>query len=407
MRRGSHVRWRLAGVIAAADLRRRIRDRSLIATGLIGPFALALIISLAFGGGTGDLRIGIQDLDDSATSAGLVSGFVDGVSSDRGGAAGSGLDVVVLDAGDAAADVVVADDGPSTVIVVPEGFGASLSDRSPRALQVVADDGDAFTAEIAMAIAQGIASEVDRTRLMVTSAALAAAGERVTERSVGELAAAAAATRPAITATRTEAGDSYGAASYFAPAMTMFFLFFTLGTGASGLIEDRRSGVLARMRATPTGDSTILFGRAAGVVGLGLVSTITLWAVSGPIMGADWGPPLPALTIIVCVVLAITGLAMLVMAFARTESQVSGATSILGFGMALLGGTFFSTARLPGLLGSLSLLTPNGLAQRGFTELALGTSSLVEIWWVPVGLLAMAAVSGGVALVVIRRRVLA
>ena len=402
------MNWRLAGVIAAADLRRRVRDRTLIVSGIVGPFVLALIISLAFSGGTGDLRIGIQDLDGSPTSSGLVERFVAGVSGEGAenagggeGADGSGLDVEVIAADRDAAAVATSSDGPGTIIVVPEGFADSLGAERPMSLQVVADSGDAFTAEVAAGIAEGIASEIDRTRLLVISGAVASGGPPSEE-----LIAASQLARPAIGISRTETGDSYSAASYFAPAMTMFFLFFTLGTGASSLIADRRTGVLARMRATPTGDTTILVGRAAGVVGLGLVSTITLWAVSGPILGADWGPPLAALTVIVCVVLAITGLAMLVMAFARTESQVSGATSILGFGMALLGGTFFSTANLPGVLRSLSLFTPNGLAQRGFTELALGTSTLLEIWWVLAGLLGMAAVSGGVALVVIRRRVL-
>ena len=403
------MNWRLAGVIAVADLRRRVRDRTLIVSGIVGPFALALIISLAFSGGTGDLRIGLQDLDGSRASSGMVDGFVAGVNGAEGGdsdgeggegGASGGLEVVVLDADQDAASVATSQDGPGTVIVVPEGFGNSLGGDRPAPLQVVADSGDTFTAEIASAIAEGIASEFDRTRLLVVAGAVAS-GSQPSD----ELVDAAGAARPAIGIARAEAGETYSAASYFAPAMTMFFLFFTLGTGTSGLIADRRTGVLSRMRATPAGDTTILAGRAAGVVGLGLVSTITLWAVSGPVMGANWGPPVAALTVIACVVLAITGLAVLVMAFARTESQVSGATSILGFGMALLGGTFFPTRDLPGVLSSLSLLTPNGLAQRAFTELALG-ASLLSIWWVPVGLLAMATISGAVALIVIRRRVL-
>ena len=93
------MNWRLAGVIAAADLRRRIRDRTLIVSGIVGPFVLAVIISLAFSGGTGDLRIGIQDLDGSRTSTGMVEGFVAAVNSadaDGQGAEGSGLDVVVV-----------------------------------------------------------------------------------------------------------------------------------------------------------------------------------------------------------------------------------------------------------------------------------------------------------------------
>lgn len=394
------MRPSLALGIAAVDLRRRLRNRSLLATGIAGPMLLAAIISFAFGSGSLELRVGVQDLDRSAASRALVTGFVEGVEG-SGGEDQRSLVVEVIDPSRPAEKVVTSDDGPAAVIVVPAGFADSLTQQRPRPLEVVAEDGEVFTAEIAQAIAEGLAAEIDRTRLVAAAAARVTGG--VPDPSLLQAGAAV----PPIVATRAATGEQFGAASYFAPAMTMFFLFLTLGTGASGLIADRRNGVLARMRATPVGDTTILLGRTAAVVGLGLLSAVTMWAISGPLLGADWGPPLPALVVIVCVVLAISGLSMLVMAFARTEAQVSGATSILGFGMALLGGTFVAVSNLPPLLASVSLFTPNGLAQRGFTELSLGTADLADIWWVPAGLLAMAAVSGGVAVVVIRRRVLA
>ena len=395
------MRPSLALGIAAVDLRRRLRNRSLLATGIVGPMLLAAIISFAFGSGRFELRVGVQDLDRSPASRALVTGFIEGVGG-SGGEDQRGLVVEVIDRSRPVEEVVTSEGGPAAVIVVPTGFADSLSQQRTSALEVVADDGEAFTAEIAQAIAEGLAAEIDRTRLVAAAAARTTGGAP----DPGLLQAAAAAVPP-IVATPTATGEQFGPASYFAPAMTMFFLFLTLGTGASGLIADRRNGVLARMRATPVGDTTILLGRTAAVVALGLLSAVTMWAISGPLLGADWGPPLPALVLILCVVLAISGLSMLVMAFARTEAQVSGATSILGFGMALLGGTFVAVSNLPPLLASVSLFTPNGLAQRGFTELSLGTADLAGIWWVPAGLLAMAAVSGGVAVAVIRRRVLA
>ena len=55
---------------------------------------------------------------------------------------------------------------------------------------------------------------------------------------------------------------------------------------------------------------------------------------------------------------------------ARTQRQAEGIASIIVFGLALFGGDFFFISSAPSTIKRLALLTPNGWAIRGFTDLA-------------------------------------
>jgi ABC-2 type transport system permease protein len=68
------------------------------------------------------------------------------------------------------------------------------------------------------------------------------------------------------------------------------------------------------------------------------------------------------------------------------------------FLFALLGGNFVNSGNLPDALERLSLLTPNGWALRGFTELSLDRSGLADISLAIVVLVAIGIAAGGAAL---------
>ena len=136
---------------------------------------------------------------------------------------------------------------------------------------------------------------------------------------------------------------------------------------------------------------------------LGLVSMLTLWAATSLVFGASWGPPAPVLLLCVATVFAIAGISSLATALCRTEQQAEGATSMITFTLAILGGNFVSPGDIPDALRRLSLLTPNGWALRSFTDLSTGAADLGTI--VPtlavLGLIGLA--TGGVALGLLAR----
>ena len=63
-----------------------------------------------------------------------------------------------------------------------------------------------------------------------------------------------------------------------------------------------------------------------------------MWAASSLLIGADWGPVLPVLSLIVAAVLAVAGIGSAIVGLARTERQVDTASALVTFGLSLLGG---------------------------------------------------------------------
>jgi ABC-2 type transport system permease protein len=124
--------------------------------------------------------------------------------------------------------------------------------------------------------------------------------------------------------------------------------------------------------------------------------------VTGLAFGAHWGPPAAVAVVILAMVAAIVALTALVIAATRTEQQAEGLASILTFTLALLGGNFIFVATAPEAMRRAALLTPNGWAMRGITDLSTGAaaSSIVT----PVAaILAFSCVTAAVAAVAARR----
>lgn len=384
-----------AALVAGLDLRRRLRNRSLLVQSIVGPVVLATIISGAFAGTADglDVTVAVVAADRSPAGQAFADGLLD---ADDGGlrferATSEAVAGASVDDGDVAA-----------AIVVPDGFGDSLAGATPLALRVVTDDEQRIGGAIATAVAEGVAARVNTGRLAVGTA-LAAGGEDAAGR-LDELVAAARSVD--LPATVADAGfdADFHPASYFGPSMAILFLFFTVGFGARSLLVEQREGTLARLRSSPVPFAAVLLGKAVSVAVAGLVSLLVVWAVTGLVLGADWGDPVAVGVLVVAVVLAVAGIGSLVTGVARTDAQADAWTSMVTFAFALLGGNFLTPGAMPELLRRVSLLTPNGWALRGFTELSAGGGGLGDIAPAVGVLLAIAAVTGVVGVGLLSRR---
>ena len=400
---------RAALVVAAVELRRRLRDRSAVIQAVVAPVVIAVIVSTAFGGGTGaggfEATIGVVDEDATALSAGLVGGLLGG---DGAGDDGGGVSFRRTESMEAARAAV--DDGDlSAAIVVPEGYAASVTDgqgadgTAPVPLGAVVAAEQRLAGEVAVAVAEGLAARVDTVRLAVATAAAAAVDDPSAAVAQAARDAAQQVATPVQVASATLGGD-FDAAAYFGPSMAILFLFLTMGAGARSLLVERREGVLARVRAAPVPAAAVLAGKAAAVLVLGLVAFLVVWAVTAVGLGADWGQPVGVVLVIVAVVLAIAGISTVITGLARTEGQADGLTSTITFGLALLGGNFVSPGALPDALRTLSLATPNGWALRAFTDLSAGGAGVVDVLPALGVLLAVAVVTGGLGIGLLARR---
>ena len=366
-------------VIAGTELRRALRDRSLIITVVVGPIVLAAIIGLALGSSSFEATIGVVDEDGSPLSSGFAAGLA---GADEDGLAFEAIDSV------GAARRQVADGDVDAAIVVPSGFAASLA-GTPAPLDVLTSSDAVIAGEVAQSVADGFAARVDAGRLAAAATVLRGADAP----SVDELAAI----ELPVTVDQRGTGDSVSPAAYFAPAMGLLFLFFAVGGIARSLLRERRTGVLDRMRVAPVTTTDILVGKAIFTFTAGLLGLLVIWAATHVALGADWGAPLGVVALIVAATLAVTGIAGLIAAVASTEQAADGLATGLALLFALVGGSFVPLEDLPDVFGPLSLFSPNGLALRGFTELNSADAPPVDVLPDVLALLAWAVVAGAVA----------
>jgi ABC-2 type transport system permease protein len=379
--------------IALKDLRQRLRDRSAIVLGFIAPVAVAALISVAFGSaGSFHANMAVVDLDKGPVATGFTS-FV------RDPDLANLLTVKpVTSEADARARVAKGD--LSAAFVIPKGFSEAVTSGQNRPITVLASVDSSIAEQVARSLAESFTAQIEAVQLSVESAVRAEAPVA----SVGTLAAQASAVRlPEQTVTQPAGTQALTGTSYYAPAMGIFFMFFAIGFGARGFFLERTGGTLERLTAAPIGPGTILAGKSLATFVYGVASLGTVAVVTSLVFGANWGPPLVVLALILAMALTMVGLTALVITAARTERQADGLASMLTFGLVLLGGNFVFIGGAPPLVRSLALLTPNGWALRAFTDLAGGaawTAVMVPL----MAILAFALGTGAIAFL-LRRRV--
>ncbi|MFP3902153.1 MAG: ABC transporter permease [Acidimicrobiia bacterium] len=378
-----------ARVIAAVDLRRRVRNRSFVIQAIVGPIVLATIISLAFGSTGGfDATIGVVDADGTPVTEGFARGMAEA------GAGGLRFERVGTPA---EARARVEDGDLDAAVVVPAGFAASLTGGGdPRAVEAVSHTDRPVAAEVARSVASGFTSRVDAARL--GAAATLAAGEPLPP------ADALAAIELPVEVEQRGTGGDVSPAAYFGPSMGLLFLFLAVGTVARELLAERRTRLVDRVRAAPVRDATLLAGKAVSVVAIGVVSLSVIWAVTAVGLGAEWGDPVGVVVLVTAVALAVAAISGVVAAVARTEQSADILAAVVAFVFALVGGNFIGPGELPDVLRRLSLLTPNGWALQGFAELSVGGGSAADVVPHAAVLLGWALVAGIVAAVLLPRR---
>jgi ABC-2 type transport system permease protein len=221
---------------------------------------------------------------------------------------------------------------------------------------------------------------------------------------MAELAAALGTAPPVVTVGAVSAADwVLDPSTFFAASMAVFFVFFMVQFGVTGLLDEEREGTLARLQAAPIRRSSIIFGKAITSFVLGVTSLTVLWVGSTFLMGADWGRPLGVAILIVTVVLAATSIIGIVAGVTRTPEGAGNVGAVIAVGLGMLGGTFFPLGGGNRLLEALTLVTPHAWFLRGIGSLSAG-GGLIGILPAVGALLAFGIVMGVIASLLLRRR---
>jgi len=379
--------------IAAKDLRQRFQDRSAIVLGFVAPLVIAALMSFAFRGTeTYHVDIAVVDNDHGELAAAFDAMLRSSELAD--------LLTVRTVADEAGARRDLANGRLGAVFVLPAGFtaaahGADAASASAP-VAVLGSVDEPVATQVAVAIADAFAAQLNAIRLSVAAALSAGAPPDQLPR----LAAEAAQRRlPEEVTVQPLGATPLKPISYYGPGMGIFFALFAIGFTARSYFAERRDGTLDRIAAAPVRRGVLLAGKSLATFIYSLASLATMAVVTTLAFDADWGPPLAAAALMVAMTLALVSLTALVIAAARTERQADGLASILTFGLVLLGGNFVFISAAPAVLRRLALLTPNGWALRGFTDLATGARGWSIVAQPVLGMLAFSAITALLAAV--------
>jgi ABC-2 type transport system permease protein len=157
--------------------------------------------------------------------------------------------------------------------------------------------------------------------------------------------------------------------SLTAPQNLVLFVFITALASGSLVVNARRSGILRRATATPTGPWTILAGLGLGWLAVALLQSAIIIVVGALVFGVSWGSPLPATLLVVDFALVGCGAGLLVGALGRDEDRVSALTPIVGIVLGALGGCMVPLEVFPSSMRAIAHLTPHYWAIRSWQEL--------------------------------------
>jgi ABC-2 type transport system permease protein len=391
---------RAALLIAAKDLRQKLRDRSALLVSIVAPFALAALFASVLGGLQQDFhaRWALVDLDEGEVATGLAAGPL------RGMQEAGVLTLERLDSVEAAR-AAVEEGSVETAIVIPAGFSAAALVGSPTEVELIVDPDASISGQVAASVLDGFAQQVNAVQLTVATSISAAGGFPDPETTAAMVARARSMADPVTIADVAAEDRQAPMSTYYAAAMAIVFVFFSAQFGLVSLHAERRDGTLARLLASPLHWWSIVAGKTIVSLVMALVSLSVIVLGTSLLLGARWGDPLVVAALIVAAAVAATGIALLAVAFTRSEEQAGSAIAVVTMTLAILGGAFFPANQGPELMSRLSLVTPHHWFLEGVNSAASGSDPALLAG--PVGvLLAIGLVTGALGFVRARRLVL-
>jgi ABC-2 type transport system permease protein len=337
--------WR----IALKELLQTRRDRLAALFTIILPVVFTVFLGVIIGtmAGEGNLPIAVVDQDQTVASQQLL---------DRLEA--SPLLTLKPMAADKI-DTAVEDQSVVAALVIPAGFGNALESSQPFSLPLIRLETSSGAQSVSQAVQETL-SELSSGVLagkiaveQVSSAITASGGSPREDLSIAaDSLVKSALSSPAIAVTTVDAvaaansdEQAFAQATGFDVASTgslVQWVLFSLLTVATGVVWERRYGLLRRLATTGVSGRVIIEGKMMGMVMITFLQQVMLVLLGQLAFGVDYfsSPVALFMTMISLSILA-ASIGLLISAMFRTEPPVIATTVISAQLLAVLGGAWF------------------------------------------------------------------
>jgi ABC-2 type transport system permease protein len=168
--------------------------------------------------------------------------------------------------------------------------------------------------------------------------------------------------------------------------ITVLFVFLAAQTAAGSIYEEKKVGSFRRLMAAPISRPAMLAGKLLPAFLTALVQIVVIFAFGSlglRLLGATPVPlenaPVGIALVSILTALCASALGILIAAIARTESQIGGMSTLVLWGMALLGGCIAPAFLLDRYLGPLPKIVPHYWANRAFDDLLIRGLGLQDV----------------------------
>lgn len=177
--------------------------------------------------------------------------------------------------------------------------------------------------------------------------------------------------------TQIEGFKPIGSKSYYAIAMMAMFLLFTAAMGGSMVLEEKDLFTYDRHMMAGVKPFDILIGKACVIALLTWMQSVILMGYSNVVFGVTWGNMGTTALILAAVIVAISGLGILLATIGSvTKSYKVAKVFENGFiqVLALFGGSYLPIEQMPSFIKTLSHFVLNGLVLKAYLYNMMGYS---------------------------------
>ncbi len=383
--------------IALKDLQILVKDRGEVVQLFLLPLLFIVVFSGALGaigGGEEDTRLPLPvvDLDGGEAAQDLIAGLD----------AAGGVRTELYEHSEA--QMLLDENDISRMLIIPADFTSGTAEGHTVQLRLIShSDADIQETEAVRLVVVGVASELSLERqilasltqmgdmqanapeeyqVFTTERVLAQARSQF-ERAQTQQLIEVVQTIPSPEGEREEIPDLGLVA---VSGIAVLFVFATAQVTARSIYDEKKVGSFRRLLAAPMSKASLLSGKMLPNIIIGMIQFTVIFAfgvlglnllgLSSVSLGND-----PLVVVLVCFIICLcsTSLGILLAAVARTENQIGGLSTLVVWGLGILGGAFIPIFILDNFLGPVVKVIPQYWANRALSSLMLRGLGLADV----------------------------
>ncbi|MEZ6196896.1 MAG: ABC transporter permease [Planctomycetota bacterium] len=176
-------------------------------------------------------------------------------------------------------------------------------------------------------------------------------------------------------------GKPSGMISYYAAAIAVMFLLFSASGAGGTLLEEEQNGTLERLLTTRVTMTTLLLGKGAFLVTMGVIQITIMFLWGALVFGLDLFSHLAGFAVMTSLTaLAASAFGLLLATMCRSRAQLAGVSTIVILSMSALGGSMFPRFLMSEAMQAAGLATFNAWALEGYLKVFWRGAPLVDLW---------------------------